>query len=315
MGVKHATVWGSYATPAIVIIQRAPDAPTITYSDTKPLPAIKWQSDAQVGYEIEVDGVSLGMVYGTSKQWRSSSLLPDGQHVIRLRITNVLEDVSPWASITVNTDNVPSGSATASAEAEWAQVHISYTLSGTFSTVCLLRDGELISKAAAASSGTFIDRETADAHSYVVRAFTADGYYTDSSAVQAAPSVPSGAIGLADGTGWVLLRCTAGKDFISRSRSAASGAFLQYVGRDYPVYDGDSGEATETLTAEYILQSIDASAITALIGKTVVYKDFRGNCIIGTFTVLPQSQHGSKHTTITLAITRVHREALTYDTV
>ena len=307
--------WGSYATPAIVIIQRAPDAPTITYSDTKPLPAIKWQSDAQVGYEIEVDGVSLGMVYGTEKQWQSSSVLSDDQHTIRLRIANVLEDVSPWTSITVNTENVPSGSATASAEAEWAQVHISYTLSGTFSTVCLLRDGELISKAAAASSGTFIDRETADAHSYVVRAFSADGYYTDSLAVQAAPSVPSGAIGLADGTGWVLLRCTAGKDFISRSRSAASGAFLQYVGRDYPVYDGDSGEATETLTAEYILQSIDASAITALIGKTVVYKDFRGNCIIGTFTVLPQSQHGSKHTTITLAITRVHREALTYDTV
>ncbi len=307
--------WGSYATPAIVIIQRAPDAPTITYSDTLPLPTIKWQSDAHVGYEIEVDGVSLGMVYSAAKQWRSSALLPDGQHVIRLRIANVLEDVSPWTSITINTDNVPSGSATASAEAEWAQVHISYTLSGTFAAVCLLRDGELISKAAAASSGTFIDRETAGAHSYVVRAFTADGYYTDSSAVQAAPSIPSGAIGLADGTGWVLLRCTAGKDFISRSRSAASGAFLQYIGRDYPVYDGDSGEATETLTAEYILQSIDVSALTALIGKTVVYKDFRGNCIMGTFTVLPQSQHGSKHTTITLAITRVHREALTYDTV
>lgn len=574
--------WGSYATPAIVIIQRAPDAPKITYSDTKPLPAIKWQSEAQIGYEIEVDGVSLGMVYGTEKQWQSSSVLSDDQHTIRLRIANVLEDVSPWASITVNTDNVPNGSVDSVAAAAFAQVSIDYSLHMTPTAAYLLRDGALASKLSgwvkktatasgnpltlamadngitalrvnglttqagsgtptpanvraisgagfdaaytptaastvtaltsvmriaivipnsksaastdfvcssaplrkisysadyehaymqsgslwlfaeksklssydvaganaylaanpttvwykskssatattcylvaertdatgyhayavqttaplftgdyadivsgavhrqtgyissyagetlpgtwisdrdvysagatpttgaqvvyqlaaatdttvtgntitnaagdvavsaggtmdvtytAGYTGTAVDRATVGSHSYVVRAFTADGYYTDSPAVQAAPRVPYGAIGLLDGTGWVALKWTAGKDYISIARSAAYGALLRYVGRKYPVYDGDDDAADEALTAAYVWRDIDVSALDALIGKTVVYKDFRGNCMTGVYTSLPQQQHGSDHTVVTLAVTRTEQEVLTYDPI
>lgn len=308
-------VWGSYSPVAIFVVKRRPDAPRIIFSsDSLPLPVLRWQASDQTGFEIMMDGESLGVVNGPEKEWRGTDVLSDGPHTCSVRIFDKFEDTSSWTTITMQVANVPSGSIGISFRRQWAQIQLTPAVEGTFIAAYLLRDGKIIAKNTAATA-EFIDRASVGVHAYRIRAFDAAGYYTDSPEIYADPRVPFGAIGLLGGTDWVLLKTTKDKNYISISRQLAAGAFMHYFGRERPVYDSGSDTGVEeVLTAEYLLEGIDVSALAALQGKTVVYKDLRGNLIVGTFTDLPQSQSARK-TTVTIKITATEQEAMAYDPV
>lgn len=310
--------YGSYSAVAIFVASKDPDAPMITYtSGSAPLPVLRWQSSEQVGFELMIDGEPAGTFYGTDKEWKSGRILADGEHTVMLRILDKYDKRSGWSSITLpvaNSYDEDTEKVTMTVVRQFGQVRVDYALTGSYSMAYLLRDGELIAKDKAAA-GFLIDRCSVGWHTYKIRAIKTDGNYVDSPELQAAPRVPYGCIGLLDGDSWHLLKLTSGKEYVSRTRQTATGSFIQYYGRSAPVYDngGDDG-MQEVLTVSYIVTGIDMSALASMLGKEVVYKDFKGNLIKGVFTSLPQSQRGNK-TAVTISITGTDTEAVEYEPV
>lgn len=302
-------VYGSYSGAAVFAIRHAPDAPLIVYCDNKPMLTIRWQSAEQAAYEVELDGQTQGLRYGTEKTWQNRDVLADGSYTLRVRIVNVFGDRSAWSEITAEVENKPHGTVQLQCSERWAEVLIAWHYDAESQAAYLLRDGQPIAKAL---SEALADRETAAAHSYTVRVFDADGYYTDSVSVMAAPSIPYGAIGLQDADEWQLLKYRPKQDIYSRS-TAKSGTMQQYWGHDRPVWH-DYGFETITHEISYSYQDIaDAEALREMRGQNVIYKDCDGHLAIGIFDKIDES--GSASTTCTLKITEVEREAVQYDPV
>lgn len=305
-------VFGDYSGVAVFAVRRAPAAPVITYHTNKPLAELRWQSAEQVGYEVEVDGESQGLVYGSEKSWQSNQVLTDGSHTVRVRIVNTFGDQSAWAVATLSIANVPWGEIVAAASPLWAEVEIIWTVGSECVATYVLRDGELIAKAN--KNARFLhDRNTAGEHIYIVRAFNADGYYIDSAGVKAAPNIPYAAIGLAGGDFWHLMKYKSQRDIYSRSTTRA-GNSQQYWGHELPTWH-DAGYDTVTSTIQYLYDSIqDAETLRAMRGKEVIYKDCDGHYAAGVFAEISDSASGAA-VECTIKIVETEREAVLYDPV
>lgn len=301
-------VLGNYSLPAIFAVRRNPDAPTIISFDQKPLPSIAWQSDTQTGYEVEVDGASYGMVYGTGKTWRSPSLLADGTHTIRVRIINQYRDVSAWSSVKINVKNVPRSDVQLSLEEQWGQVRAMWSLPEGYSAVCLIRDKALIFVGKEVA-GQYLDRTSVGTHAYTLRAFDVDGNYTDSTPMMAAPRVPYAAIGLLDGEGWTLLKYSKTMDRYSCSHTQ-KGSFVQFYGVPKPVWRPiGSQEVVHTLSyAKKRGESLQP--LLDMRGQTVVYKDYEGHLAVGTFDTVELG--GGRIVSVGMKITETYQKELDY---
>lgn len=304
--------WGGYSAIAAFGVRQAPDTPVISRQDGKPLLTINWQSSGQTGYEIEVDGRSSGILYGADKTWTSPELLADGRHTVRLRIVNQYRDLSAWASLTVLIANDPSGSVTLRVTPEWAQVSAAWTLTGSFSFLYLLRDGAIVAKAPVSDALTaLIDRTSVGKGDYMLRAFDANGYYTDSNVVAAAPILPYAAIGLRHGTGWDLLKYSTTPSRYARQNTQA-GAMVQYFGDALPHWEA-SGYQTVTHTIQYLKpQGKQLDRLLSFIGQQVIYKDAEGHLATGIFNALPISADGFGRHSFSISIQETEQEALTY---
>lgn len=298
--------FGSYSGAAIFAIRRAPLAPVISYYDNKPLAKMRWQAKEQDGYEVAVDGISLGVRYGTGKEWQSDEVLADGTHILSVRIYNSYGDVSPWAECEVKVKNQPGSAVNCQAESLWGEVQLRWD----GGTGYILRDGVLIAKG---EDGQYMDRTSAQEHKYIVRVFGEDGYYTDSAPVRAAPSVPYAAIGLLNGNEWLALKYATSYQNYTKSTSLG-GTYQQYWGKKLPVWH-DAGNQVVTHTIAYALKTTDElEKLRGLAGKVVVYKDHAGHLAIGVFKDLQENRdHGC--TPLSLSITETQQEAVKYDPI
>lgn len=303
--------YGNYSAPAIFAVRRNPDAPAITFFDQKPLPSIAWQSESQTGFEVEIDGKSYGMRYGSDKMWRSPDLLADGQHTIRVRIVNQYRDISDWAAVTVNVQNIPREGVRLSVAEEWAQVRASWELAEGFVTVCLLRDGVLIA-VLAMQAGGYVDRTSVGSHSYVLRAFDPDGYYTDSAPATAAPRVPYAAIGPLLGDDWIALKYSPSLDRYSCNDSQ-QGSFVQFYGQKRPVWRPSGSQRTVHSLSYAKKRGEDLVPLLSLEGQAAIYKDYEGHLAVGVFSTVQMGcglMRGIK-----AEITETQREELSYASV
>lgn len=298
--------FGDYSGAAIFAIRRAPVAPVISYYDNKPLAKMRWQAKEQDGYEVAVDGISLGVRYGTGKEWQSDAVLTDGKHTLQVRIYNTYGDVSPWSSCEINVQNQPGAALAVYAEGRWGDVLLRWDADNGY----ILRDGELIAKA---EGGTYTDRTSAAAHQYIVRVFDAEGYYTDSAPVLAAPSVPYAAIGLRDGTDWLAMKYATSYQNYSKAVSLG-GSYQQYWGKERPVWH-DAGNRVVTHTISHACKrEEELLVLRSLAGQEVIYKDRDGHLAIGVFKDLQESrEHGC--TALSFSITETQQEVVKYDPV
>lgn len=298
--------FGDYSGAAIFAIRRAPVAPVISYYDNKPLAKMRWQAKEQDGYEVAVDGISLGVRYGTGKEWQSDAVLTDGKHTLQVRIYNTYGDVSPWSSCEINVQNQPGAALAVYAEGRWGEVLLRWDADNGY----ILRDGELIAKA---EGGTYTDRTSAAAHQYIVRVFGAEGYYTDSAPVLAAPSVPYAAIGLRDGTDWLAMKYATSYQNYSKAVSLG-GSYQQYWGKERPVWH-DAGNRVVTHTISHACKrEEELLVLRSLAGQEVIYKDRDGHLAIGVFKDLQESrEHGC--TALSFSITETQQEVVKYDPV
>lgn len=295
--------FGDYSGAAIFAIRRAPVAPVISYYDNKPLAKMRWQAKEQDGYEVAVDGISLGVRYGTGKEWQSDAVLTDGKHTLQVRIYNTYGDVSPWSSCEINVQNQPGAALAVYAEGRWGEVLLRWDADNGY----ILRDGELIAKA---EGGTYTDRTSAAAHQYIVRVFGAEGYYTDSAQVLAAPSVPYAAIGLRDGTDWLAMKYATSYQNYSKAVSLG-GSYQQYWGKERPVWH-DAGNRVVTHTISHACKrEEELLVLRSLAGQEVIYKDRDGHLAIGVFKDLQESrEHGC--TALSFSITETQQEVVKY---
>lgn len=295
--------FGDYSGAAIFAIRRAPVAPVISYYDNKPLAKMRWQAKEQDGYEVAVDGISLGVRYGTGKEWQSDAVLTDGKHTLQVRIYNTYGDVSPWSSCEINVQNQPGAALAVYAEGRWGEVLLRWDADNGY----ILRDGELIAKA---EGGTYTDRTSAAAHQYIVRVFGAEGYYTDSAPVLAAPSVPYAAIGLRDGTDWLAMKYATSYQNYSKAVSLG-GSYQQYWGKERPVWH-DAGNRVVTHTISHACKrEEELLVLRSLAGQEVIYKDRDGHLAIGVFKDLQESrEHGC--TALSFSITETQQEVVKY---
>lgn len=298
--------FGDYSGAAIFAIRRAPVAPVISYYDSKPLAKMRWQAKEQDGYEVSVDGISLGVRYGTGKEWQSDAVLTDGKHTLQVRIYNTYGDVSPWSSCEINVQNQPGAALAVYAEGRWGEVLLRWDADNGY----ILRDGELIAKA---EGGTYTDRTSAAAHQYIVRVFDAEGYYTDSAPVLAAPSVPYAAIGLRDGTDWLAMKYATSYQNYSKAVSLG-GSYQQYWGKERPVWH-DAGNRVVTHTISHACKrEEELLVLRSLAGQEVIYKDRDGHLAIGVFKDLQENrEHGC--TALSFSITETQQEVVKYDPV
>ena len=267
---------------------------------------MRWQAKEQDGYEVAVDGISLGVRYGTGKEWQSDEVLADGTHILSVRIYNSYGDVSPWADCEVKVKNQPGSAVNCQAESHWGEVQLRWD----GGTGYILRDGALIAKG---EDGQYMDRTSAQEHKYIVRVFGEDGYYTDSAPVRAAPSVPYAAIGLLNGNEWLALKYATSYQNYTKSTSLG-GTYQQYWGKKLPVWH-DAGNQVVTHTIAYALKTTDElEKLRGLAGKVVVYKDHAGHLAIGVFKDLQENRdHGC--TPLSLSITETQQEAVKYDPI
>lgn len=299
-------VFGEYSGAAIFAIRRAPVAPVISYYDNKPLAMMRWQAMEQDGYEIAVDGISLGIRYGTGKVWQSDEVLGDGKHTLQVRIYNAYGDVSPWSTCEINVKNLSGTPTKLYAESRWGEVVLRWIGDSGY----ILRDGVLIARA---EGGTYTDRASANAYLYIVRVFDEDGYYTDSAPVMAAPSVPYAAIGPLHGDWWLALKYATSYQNYSKTISVG-GSLQQYWSKEKPVWH-NAGNQVVTHTISHAIKNYDElDILRSLAGQEVVYKDHNGHLAIGIFQEL-QENRDFGCIPVSFSITETQQEDITYDTV
>jgi hypothetical protein len=88
---------GAWSAATQFIVLAAPATPPVSIVSTEPRPEIRWQSDEQQAYQVEIDGVyASGTRFGTGKTWKAPFYLDDGSYTVRVRVQNEYGFWSPW---------------------------------------------------------------------------------------------------------------------------------------------------------------------------------------------------------------------------
>lgn len=216
-------VVGPYAESTTNMVQSRPAPPVISSVTTKPNIAVAWQSSGQQAYELYIGSIKI-YNWGVDKTYTHSDYLPDGWYEIRMRIQNSQGLWSDYATLTVQVRNQPlPGEDVLSAsqvpggvrlrisypKTAWdaylneyyvGEIYAMHTPKQADGMRYILRDGVPIAKI---EGMDYIDYTAAGTHEYVMRVIK-NGYYYDTPAVIAAPSIKYGVISPAEAPGSII---------------------------------------------------------------------------------------------------------------
>ena len=136
---------GAWSAATQFIVLAAPATPPVSIVSTEPRPEIRWQSNEQQAYQVEIDGVyASGTRFGTGKTWKAPFYLADGSYTARVRVQNEYGFWSPWGTAALPVVNVPGGAITLTAEGG-IEAALSWT-PGSFDYYLVYRNGVAIAK-------------------------------------------------------------------------------------------------------------------------------------------------------------------------
>lgn len=278
-------VYGPWSNAVSFISLRAPDMPSVSV-DGAPFTTITWQSDiSQQAYEIVVDGQSLGVEFGTSREYKLSEHLEDGDHTIAVRYQGSYGLWSGYRTVGFSVENVPGDPIMLTASFDVDAVLSWYTdrQEGSFS---VYRDGK---KIASVRGRSFSDRIVLGEHTYYVLNALENGNYTKSNAIRGTMLSCVTRIAPAAGGAWIELKLSEnseGEQFFSYSRTAS---LRHMLGSRYPVLEFST---FEDLTGSYDVafdDAVRAKAFEALFGQVVILKSRGGNVLIGPLVQVSKS--------------------------
>lgn len=275
-GYNADGVGSEWSAAASNIVIAPPLTPAVSVSTTTPFPIITWQTTGQQGYEIEIDGVSSGIKFGTSQTYKWTEALQDGAHGVSVRAQNVYGVWSEWGSATFTVTNVPGDDITLMAN-ESESVRLVWETVGNYDKYIVYRDGVKLAETTAAD---YTDHKAIGSAAYTVRGIYGD-YYTSSNAVTATVTVDSVIIRAEDDSEWLTLKYVAASDRHNTISHTQNVSYQHYSGATYPM-------ATIGTARDYVYSFAvafkdvnECKRFEELLGSVVTLKDAWQNCVTG----------------------------------
>jgi hypothetical protein len=268
---------GAWSAATQFIVLAAPATPPVSIVSTEPRPEIRWQSDEQQAYQVEIDGVyASGTRFGTGKTWKAPFYLADGSYTVRVRVQNEYGFWSPWGTAALPVTNVPGGAITLTASTENA-VTLAWVDSGNYDFYIVYRDGTPIAKV---EDPGYVDNMAIGTCTYQVRGCYSDNdYYGVSAEVSVSVTPEYNVLYDMDAGEWLTMKYSGlTNQPVTRSISRSI-AEVRLSGYTYPV-----AERSKAKTATYdgnvvFLNRDSAEKFEGMIGHLVCLKLHSGGCI------------------------------------
>ena len=269
---------GAWSAATQFIVLAAPATPPVSIVSTEPRPEIRWQSDEQQAYQVEIDGVyASGTRFGTGKTWKAPFYLADGSYTVRVRVQNEYGFWSPWGTAALPVTNVPGSSITLTAEGGIEAV-LSWT-PGSFDYYLVYRDGVAIAKV---TEPGCTDAASIGAVSYQVRGcYDNSDNYSLSEAVEVTVSTDKVRLYDMERGEWLHFLYDSSAH---RSTGLSLSQDIQYVqlsGHTYPVAERSEFKSRALRITCVCADDAERQALRALLGHLTCCKTPEGNMTIG----------------------------------
>ena len=269
---------GAWSAATQFIVLAAPATPPVSIVSTEPRPEIRWQSDEQQAYQVEIDGVyASGTRFGTGKTWKAPFYLADGNYTVRVRVQNEYGFWSPWGTAALPVTNVPGSSITLTAEGGIEAV-LSWT-PGSFDYYLVYRDGVAIAKV---TEPGCTDAASIGAVSYQVRGcYDNSDNYSLSEAVEVTVSTDKVRLYDMERGEWLHFLYDSSAH---RSTGLSLSQDIQYVqlsGHTYPVAERSEFKSRALRITCVCADDAERQALRALLGHLTCCKTPEGNMTIG----------------------------------
>lgn len=269
---------GAWSAATQFIVLAAPATPPVSIVSTEPRPEIRWQSDEQQAYQVEIDGVyTSGTRFGTGKTWKSPFYLADGNYTVRVRVQNEYGFWSPWGTAALPVTNVPGGAITLTAEGG-IEAALSWT-PGSFDYYLVYRNGVAIAKV---TEPSYTDAASIGDVRYQVRGcYTNSDNYSLSEAVEVTVSTDKVRLYDMERSEWLHFLYDSSAH---RSTGLSLSQDIQYVqlsGHTYPVAERSEFKSRALRITCVCADDAERQALRALLGHLTCCKTPEGNMTIG----------------------------------
>ena len=247
--------------------------------DGKPIPTVSWESTSQAAFQVRFADYESGAVFGTAKSFTVPRVYRDGLYAVQVRTQAETGEWSAWTEKQyVQISNTDIGESVAlRGEKTRHAVRLSWDASADFPLYVLYRGNTIIY---AGEGKTFMDVEGIGENTYIVRAVTADRYYTESAPVTMDGTPKNDCLFVVGSEAWIPLKYSS----YPRRRNFSDNVpvtYSYYAGRRKPVAFTD-GRTERQGSFSYCFRTMErAQEIVALCGSVVVYKGMDGSVIRG----------------------------------
>lgn len=269
---------GAWSAATQFIVLAAPATPPVSIVSTEPRPEIRWQSDEQQAYQVEIDGVyASGTRFGTGKTWKAPFYLADGNYTVRVRVQNEYGFWSPWGTAALPVTNVPGGTITLTAEGG-IEAALSWT-PGSFDYYLVYRNGVAIAKV---TEPSHTDAASIGGVRYQVRGcYDNSDNYSLSEAVEVTVRTDKVRLYDMERSEWLHFLYDSSAH---RSTGLSLSQDIQYVqlsGHTYPVAERSEFKSRALRIACVCADDAERQSLRALLGHLTCCKTPEGNMIIG----------------------------------
>lgn len=268
-------------SPAATFTLIAAPNPPIVRADANPFAVISWQSENQQGYEVSVDGQSLGAHFGTVYSERLVRPLSDGPHAAAVRVQNNLGLWSEWANIDFYVTNTPGEPIKLTAGCGDYSSALEWETSGAFTRYLIERDGQIVAETFKTS---YVDDfATRGEHEYSIIGELSTGNYSRSNSDTGATFVPCLAFATLKDRNWLPLPLSEKSTPQYSDRKSRVVTYRHFSGSPLPVAEYKD-DVDEILTLDFAVPNCaEAAKVEALHGKTIIAKTPRGDRIVAPF--------------------------------
>ena len=269
---------GAWSAATQFIVLAAPATPPVSIVSTEPRPEIRWQSDEQQAYQVEIDGVyASGTRFGTRKTWKAPFYLADGSYTVRVRVQNEYGFWSPWGTAALPVTNVPGGAITLTAEGG-IEAALSWT-PGSFDYYLVYRNGAAIAKV---TEPSYTDAASIGGVRYQVRGcYDNSDNYSLSEAVEVTVSTDKVRLYDMERGEWLHFLYDSSAH---RSTGLSLSQDIQYVqlsGHTYPVAERSEFKSRALRITCVCADDAERQSLRALLGHLTCCKTPEGNMTIG----------------------------------
>lgn len=269
---------GAWSAATQFIVLAAPATPPVSIVSTEPRPEIRWQSDEQQAYQVEIDGVyASGTRFGTGKTWKAPFYLADGSYTVRVRVQNEYGFWSPWGTAALPVTNVPGGAITLTAEGG-IEAALSWT-PGSFDYYLVYRDGVAIAKV---TEPSYTDAASIGGVRYQVRGcYDNSDNYSLSEAVEVTVSTDKVRLYDMERGEWLHFLYDSSAH---RSTGLSLSQDIQYIqlsGHTYPVAERSEFKSRALRITCVCADDAERQSLRALLGHLTCCKTPEGNMTIG----------------------------------